>query len=166
MLRMQGATSVAESEVLQILAAGSEDHLVRLFNQFVLAASVKLEGHRDAVVSVEFIQIPFSPGPILLSLSADVVKYSTLQYHFRHVITHSSPIFIYILGNTCLGSGYLCLSSIGLHLVSDQTTNQIQNARIRSASYFHPSTQISKIGKKLSDCRSESGGIHSCYILQ
>ncbi|CAG7695905.1 unnamed protein product, partial [Allacma fusca] len=45
----------------------------RLFNQFVMKMpQMELSGHKEPIVAVEFLQVPFSENPILISYSKDV----------------------------------------------------------------------------------------------
>lgn len=77
----KGVNALAYSPSLKMVATGSDDYVVRLFNQFVMKMpQMELFGHRSSVLSVAFVEVdpslvPEGDNPILLlSYSTDSVK--------------------------------------------------------------------------------------------
>src|SRR5271156_5846333 len=71
----QGINAFAHSNVLKLMATGSNDFVIRLFNDFVTQMpQMELTGHKAPILAVEFVHISFLKAQTLLSYSKDVVR--------------------------------------------------------------------------------------------
>ena len=87
----KGVNTFAHNDSLKLIATGSDDCIVRLFNQYVMKMpQMELEAHTSPIIGLEFLQLPFSDKPLLISYSTDTVSHIFCISHLISLISFST----------------------------------------------------------------------------
>lgn len=103
----KGVNSLSYSHELKMVATGSDDYVVRLFNQFIMKMpQMEMMGHRSSIIAVRFVQVGWcvtgsehgDKPTLLLSYSADsVVNRNIVQLIPNKSMLHPEINFFTIL---------------------------------------------------------------------
>ena len=91
----KGVNTFAHNDSLRLIATGSDDCIVRLFNQYVMKMpQMELVAHKSPIIGLEFLQLPFSDKPLLISYATDTVSSLPLSISLLYGKPHMDPFHI------------------------------------------------------------------------